>query len=53
MCSAGIDRVAATGRWTDLLSIVGYALGLGALVVIGAGLLEVSLPFATSRRQSL
>jgi len=31
MCSAGIGRVAASGRWADPLSIVGYILGLAAL----------------------
>jgi hypothetical protein len=31
MCSARIGRVAASGRWADPLSIVGYILGLAAL----------------------
>jgi hypothetical protein len=53
MCSAGIGRVAAAGRWTDPLSIVGYVLGVAALVVIAAGLLGRSLPAITTSRQAL
>jgi choline-glycine betaine transporter len=53
MCSAGIGRVAASGRWADLLSIVGYVLGIAALVVIGVGLLGRSLPYVGTPRQAL
>jgi len=53
MCSAGIGRVAAAGRWADPLSIVGYVLGVAALVVIGAALLSRSLPYITTTRQAL
>jgi choline-glycine betaine transporter len=53
MCSAGIGRVAAAGRWTDPLSIIGSALGVAALVVIGAALLGRSLPAITTTRHAL
>ena len=53
MCSAGIGRVATAGRWTDPLSILGYVLGVAALVVIGAGLLGHSLPAISTPRQAL
>jgi hypothetical protein len=53
MCSAGLGRVAAAGRWADPLSIVGYVLGVAALIIIGAGLLGRSLPFAATRRDAL
>lgn len=53
MCSTGIGRVAAAGRWTDPLSIIGYLLGVAALVVIGTGLLGHGLPFTNPRRQAL
>lgn len=53
MCSAGIGRVAASGRWADPLSIAGYVLGVATLVVIGAGLLGRSLLYVGTTRQSL
>jgi choline-glycine betaine transporter len=53
MCSAGIGRVAAAGHWADPLSIIGYILGVAALVVIGAALLGRSLPSITSTRHAI
>jgi hypothetical protein len=53
MCLAGIGRVAAAGHWADPLSIVGYVLGVVALVVISGGLLGRSLPAITTTRHAL
>ena len=53
MCSAGIGRVAVAGRWADPLSIIGYVLGVAALVIIGAGLVGQSLPAITTTRHAL
>lgn len=53
MCSAGVGQVAATGRWLDPFSIVGYALGAVALVILTAGLLGWRLPLIATRRQAL
>lgn len=53
MCSRGIGRVAAANRWLDPLSLVGYALGIVALVVIGAGVSGRTLPLVSTERQAL
>ncbi|MCZ7571679.1 MAG: hypothetical protein M5U01_24275 [Ardenticatenaceae bacterium] len=53
MCSNGIGRVAAANRWLDPLSIVGYAPGIVALVVIGAGVSGRALPLVANERQAL
>lgn len=53
MCSAGIGRVAATGHWSDPLSIVGYVLGVAALGAIVVGFFGWSLPLIDSSRQAL
>lgn len=53
ICSRGIGRVAAANRWFDPLSIAGYALGVVALVIIGAGISGRTLPFISNEREAL
>jgi hypothetical protein len=49
----GIGRVAATGRWTHPLAIVGYILGAAILLLAGAIFLGIRLPFVASPQQTV
>jgi hypothetical protein len=49
----GIGRVAATGRWTHPLAIVGYVLGAGILLLAAAIFLDIRLSFIASASQAL
>ena len=53
MCTGGIGQVAARGEWAHPLSIVGYALGVFALGIVGAALFDVKLPLIDSPRAAL
>lgn len=50
MCSVGIGRVAAHGAWLHPLSILAYMLGALVLVIVGAALWSVKLPWIDSAR---
>jgi hypothetical protein len=49
----GIGRVAATGRWTHPLAIIGYILGAAILLLAVAAFFSVRLPFIASPQQAL
>lgn len=53
MCTAGIGRVAAAGRWGDPLSIVAYMLGAGAIFIVVAGVVGWKLPLITTEWQAM
>jgi hypothetical protein len=53
MCTAGIGRVAASNNWTHPLSIVAYALGALALLIVIAGLVGWKLPLITTEWQAV
>ncbi len=49
----GIGRVAATGQWTHLLSIIGYILGGLILLITLAVFVGWRLPFIANDQQAL
>ncbi|HZQ05645.1 MAG TPA: hypothetical protein VFD70_03645 [Anaerolineae bacterium] len=53
MCSVGIGQVAARGEWTHPLSIISYGLGALILIIAGAGIFDMKLPFIDSTRAAL
>ena len=53
MCTVGIGRVAAAGRWLDPLSLVNYVLGGAAVGIIGAALAGWPLPGIATEWQAL
>jgi len=54
MCTqGGIGRVAATGEWTNPLSIIGYILGGLILIITLAVFVGWKLPFIANDQQAL
>ncbi|MFM8320231.1 MAG: hypothetical protein ACKOC5_04875 [Chloroflexota bacterium] len=53
MCTSGIGRVAASGRWTSPLAILGYLLGAVILLVIAAAFAGFRLPGIHSPAQAV
>lgn len=49
----GIGRVAAAGQWTHPLSVAGYLLGAGILLLAAAVFLNITLPVIASPQQAL
>ncbi len=50
MCSIGIGQVSARGEWLNPMAIVAYGIGTLILVIVGAALLNLSLPLIDSPR---
>lgn len=53
MCTKGIGRIAANGEWTHPAAILGYVLGVIALVVAFAGIFHKKILFVTDEKQAL
>ena len=53
LCASGVGRVAASGQWLGTQGVVGSALGLGLLFVVGARLLGRPLPLIGTDRAAL
>ena len=53
MCTAGIGRVAARGAWLQPMSMLAYLIGALILVVVGATLLGIRLPYLPSPRAAI
>lgn len=53
MCTAGIGQVAARGEWLHPLSIVAYVIGALVLVIAGASLFNLNLPWIDSSRAAI
>ena len=53
MCTVGIAKVAAAGRWADPLSIVAYVLGAAAIGIVVAGVAGWKLPLITTEWQAI
>lgn len=53
MCTAGIGKVAAAGRWADPLSIVAYVLGAAAIGIVVAGVAGWKLPLIANEWQAI
>lgn len=53
MCTMGIGAVAARGEWLNPMAIVAYIVGALILVIVGAALFNIPLPFVDSTRAAL
>jgi hypothetical protein len=53
MCAVGISRVSATGQWAHPLTIIGYFLGVLALLVAAAGYFSFRFLFVHDPRGAM
>jgi hypothetical protein len=52
-CATGIGQVAARGEWLHPLSILAYIVGALVLLVAGAALFDIRLPWIDSTRAAI
>lgn len=52
-CTVGISQVAARGEWLNPMAIVSYLIGALILLIVGATLFELRLPWIDSPRAAL
>ena len=53
MCSAGVGKVASSGNWLSLQGVLGSALGVIALAILGAAIVGKELPGIPGDRAAL
>ena len=53
LCTAGIGKVASSGNWLSAPGILGTALGLVALAILGAAIVGKDLPGIPGDRAAL